>query len=716
MLVAERTRARLRPDVEVAPASVLVAGALAVALVAVVTGLQVTVAALDETVYKFAAVQHAMDFPLGPLHEHTSRGVARLYSFIVSPLFWAFDGDVAVRLARALNGLFFAGTAIPVALMARRVTASRWSATAAGVLAVAVPWLTLATIMFSESLAYLLFACASLAMLRALEAPGWRRDLLVIGLIAALVVTRVQFIVLAPAWVAFVALSERRRAGGWRAALAGGRARFPVTGGLTALVLIGGAGLIAVGLLSGRLRDLAGPYYEIANRDTVPGNFGLGLLWEIEMLALGVGLLPAILAAAWFQRALSRRDGEDAFRFAALVVTVVAVLFAGTLWAQGGFLDWRSEERYFIYAVPFLWIGAVAALERRDVPRRQLVVGGIALSFVLVTVPIAVQATGEQAFLGPVSMSAGHVLPRIEREVGEALGLAGALSGRDLLGLVCLLLVAGAAFAWRRGPRARMLALVPAVALQLFVGAYAFSGVYGKLEGIGGLTPDVAFSDLGWVDRATPGKVHVPLLDNQSEGREGYQRNTVFWNDEVSDLYTLGPLRLASPGFPVFTLPIVAANVQPDLTLTIPLPEQAVTAVDSPLWQVEGEIVRQSPDGGLGVIRPAQPVRATWVAQGLDVDGQVVRDVDLRMARGRRVTMLFQQPTGSGQYAKVGVELAGTRRDLQFGDGQPAERRVTVAACGDDVVSGRIELQNAAQVGGDRFSGARLVWARLEPC
>src|SRR3712207_5677952 len=129
MLVAERTRVRPRLDRETAaPTGMLLAGALAVAVVAVVTGLQVTVAALDETVYKFAAVQHGNEFPLGPFEEHTSRGVARLYSFVVSPLFFVFQGDVAVRLARALNGVLFAATAIPVALLARRVTMSRWSA------------------------------------------------------------------------------------------------------------------------------------------------------------------------------------------------------------------------------------------------------------------------------------------------------------------------------------------------------------------------------------------------------------------------------------------------------------------------------------------------------------------------------------------------------------------------------------------------------------
>jgi hypothetical protein len=717
MLVAERTRARPRLDREVAPAGLLIGGALAVALVAALTGLQVTIAALDESVYKFAAVQHANDFPFGPFNESTSRGAARLYSYVVSPIFALFDGDVAVRLARALNGVFFAATALPVALLARRVTTSPWSGAAAGLLAVAVPWLTLATIMFSESLAYLLFACTVLAMLRALERPSAGRDAVVIALLVALILTRVQFVVLAPAWVIVIAVVERRRTEGWRGLGADARRRFPVTVACVALAVAGALGLLLVGVLTGGLREVAGPYYEIGRRDTVPGNFGLGLLWEVEMLAIGVGLLPAALAAAWFARALGRREEPDAFRFAALALTLVGVLFAGTLWAQGGFLDFRSEERYFIYAVPLLWIGAVAAIERRDLPARWIATAGVALAFVLFTVPISVQNTGEQVFLGPVSLSAAHVLPRLERTLNDAAGLGGLLSGRDIAGLVCLLLVAGGAFAWRRGPRARMLALVPAVALQLFVAAYAFSGVYGKLEGVGGLTPDVAFSDHGWVDRTTPGNPRVPLLDNQSEGREGGQRNTVFWNDEVASLYKLEPLGLAVPGFPVFTLPTTSTGIAPDLNLTVPLPDLAVSAVDSPLWQVEGETVRTSPDGSLALVRPAKPGRASWVAEGIDTDGQVPRAVTMRARRGNRVVVDVATPIRDEQSSVARFRFAGRDETLRFGPGQPEQRTLTFDLCGGDgIASGTIEPSGGAHVGDNRFSGARLLRVRLEPC
>ncbi len=109
-----------------------------------------------------------------------------LYPALLAPILAIFDMPAAFRIAHGMNALLMASTAIPTYLLAMLVTRSRTTALLAAAAAVAVPWLTLATIMFSESLAYLLFACALLAMLRALEEPSWRRDLLVAALIGAL--------------------------------------------------------------------------------------------------------------------------------------------------------------------------------------------------------------------------------------------------------------------------------------------------------------------------------------------------------------------------------------------------------------------------------------------------------------------------------------------------------------------------------------------------
>ena len=174
------------------------------------------------------------------------------------------------------------------------------------------------------------------------------------------------------------------------------------------------------------------------------------------MLALGVGLLPAVLAAAWYARALGRRRGaRRPSGSPPSCSSLLGVLFAATLWAQGGFLDWRSEERYFIYAVPFLWIGARRGDRAARPAEAWLAAAGAGLVFVLLTVPIAGNGIGEQAFLGPVSLSAAHLLPRLEQDLTDVFGLAGAYTPRDLIGLVCILLVGLALVLWRRGPRAR---------------------------------------------------------------------------------------------------------------------------------------------------------------------------------------------------------------------------------------------------------------------
>jgi len=185
--VRSPTRARPRVDLRSRPDAILVLGAAAVAFIAIWTGIKITAVVLDETVYKYAAARYTEGLS-NIVNDDTSRGIARLYSVLIAPAFALFDGDVAVRIARALNGVVFAATAIPVAARGGWAGATRTAAAAAGVLSVAVPWLTLATILFSESLAYLLFACVVLAMLRALERPGIGREALVLGLLGALVV------------------------------------------------------------------------------------------------------------------------------------------------------------------------------------------------------------------------------------------------------------------------------------------------------------------------------------------------------------------------------------------------------------------------------------------------------------------------------------------------------------------------------------------------
>ena len=693
MGAAVRPAPRLR--VAAQPRVATIVGALLVALFAGLTAVEVTAVILDEQVYKFAAAQYAD----AAWDNSTSRGAARLYAFALAPVFAVFDGDVAVRVARALNALLFAATALPVAAIARRAGATPWAAAAAGVLAVAVPWLTLSTIIFSESLAYLLFACLVLAMLRAVEAEGRSlgREAVVLALLGAVVLTRLQFVVVAVAWVAYVVVSE------WRA----GRrpwTRFPLTIACTVLALLAAAA---------RPQTLAGPYYGLRDRDAVPGDFGLALLWEVEMLAVGVGVVPALLWAVWLRGALGRRLGEQARRVALVSTVMLAALAAGTLWAQGGWLDARSEERYFLYAVPFLWVAAAAALSWRELSARSIALAGVGLAVVLFVVPNPVGATGEQLFLGPVSALLAHGLPRIQNWLGDAVGIRDLVTGKDLLGGCALLLTLLAALAWRSGRR--WLALVPAALVQLALVGFAFAGMHGKLPDVGGATFERSFAGLGWVDRATPGGADVSMLDNGSAKRELQQRETIFYNDEVLSFLRVEEAMIPPPAYPAFTLPTNVARVGPDLVLSAPPPHPlAVTTADSPLWQLEAETVATSPDGELRLVRPATPTRALWLAAGLELDGHVGREVEVRAAPGHRYEIDVAAPVPDAD-AKVRVTLG--ERSRVFSSLQRDEDTLRFDLCdATRPVTGRMEQVAAVPLGGDRFSAGQLRAVRVTPC
>ena len=113
-----------------APIVALGIGVALVAALAAIVNVRVSGYVLDETVIKQSAVHYSHHLPDSLFHDLTARATSRLYSLGLMPLFRLFDGDVAVRAARVLNGLLVpASTAIPVYLIARsrrRRAGARW--------------------------------------------------------------------------------------------------------------------------------------------------------------------------------------------------------------------------------------------------------------------------------------------------------------------------------------------------------------------------------------------------------------------------------------------------------------------------------------------------------------------------------------------------------------------------------------------------------------
>ena len=692
------------------PWPLLGGGAALVALVCSVTAAQVSVlASLDETVYKLAGANFADGFPGTLVSDSVSRGAARLYSLVLTPLFVLLDGDQAVRAGRALNGVMWAATAVPVYFLARRAIASPRAAVAAALLSVAVPWATVSLILFSEALSYLLFACTVLAMLRALEAPSARRDALAIGLMLALITARMQFAVVPVAWVAVVVGFELRR--GARRDLRSALRRYPVTFALVGLAALAVLYLVVSGELRGQLNRFGGPYSALQDRTTLPRDAGVAVLVQAGLLALGVGLVAGVVAMAWLGRALRGREGEPALRLAVLGAAVIGLLFASTVWAQGGFLDDHTEERYYIYAVPFLWIAAVAALRSADLTAGRVLWGGVVLAGLLFLVPITVPITGEQMFLGPVSGVVADATPRVDNALRDLLAVDAAITRRDLAGWFALIVAVAAALLWRRR---RGAALVLAAVVQLGLVLYAFAAVHGRMEPIPGVLTGQSFDALAWVDRAVPGGADVVMAENSGTSRDVDVLHSVFWNDAIrSRLAVTDPAY--QPPYPAILLP--RHHGEPDAGGRLPRPPSAklvVTQRDAPHWQLEGREV--AAEGRLALLDTGATGTLTWVAAGLEADRQVVRGIALTARGGYRYAIAFE-PAAAGATGRVRVRLGDVSRLVTAGP-EAGRQVVGVDLCDErGAVTGTFDLVEAATpVGSGRYSAAQVPSVRVERC
>src|SRR5262249_23309018 len=154
-----------------------------------------------ETVVKASAVHYRHGLPGSLFHDLNARATSRLLPLLLMPIFAIWDGDVGLRIARAACALLFCSTSIPIYFLARLVLRTRWFAAGAALLAIAAPWLTLGTTLYTENLAYPLFVWTLLAMVWAARQQSWKGDLLVVGLIALTMTARVQMFALLPGWL-----------------------------------------------------------------------------------------------------------------------------------------------------------------------------------------------------------------------------------------------------------------------------------------------------------------------------------------------------------------------------------------------------------------------------------------------------------------------------------------------------------------------------------
>ncbi len=699
----------------------LVVGSLAAAALAAWVGVHVSSFVLDETLLKQSAVQYTRGLPGSLLHDLNARGTARLYSLVLSPLFGHLEGDVAVRAARGLNALLFVSAALPVYLLARRVLSSRSHAAAAAVLSVAVPWLAISTVLYTENLAYPLYMWTLWAVTGVLRRPAAGRDALAVALIVADTCTRVELAFLGPGYLLLVVARElagaaRPRWSVLTPGLVGRRmlSRYP----LTLLLAIVAAGVVGVIFVQGRLhyeiQFVLGAYSAFQDRHTLPTDVLLAWLVEVVSLGLGVGLLPAVLGGCWYLGALSS-GAERENRLLALVSLVLGASFVGeVIFAQSGFLGTVTEERYFIYLVPPLWVGTFAVLERRvAVSRERLGVAGVGMALLLATVPLSRPLDPDSAFLAPAATVVGHALTRLILLAG----LAG-ISVRDVLAAAMLVASAGLYFGRRRARWRTRVIVGTAAAIQLAIAAYALATIDGQVPSVTGLTGG-PIASLGWIDRHLPtGQRATWVQDEPAPDPRAFtdsQLTSLFWNNRIDEVAIVSAVGAPLVSAPLSTVALDMVSLDPASgRVSGALTRAAVTTPDSPFLQLSGRQLAASPDRRHVLQTLPVPAQATWASFGLTPEGWVSAPTPVHLAifgaptSAETVTLTLGPVPVTGP-TQVALDIAGSTTVTEISPG-PRHPMLSLAVCGSRPVTGVLSARHGLSLtaGGPAVAAALL--------
>jgi hypothetical protein len=489
----------------------------------------------DEIIYMDAAASLAGGDGLSVRGGDYGYGPA--YPILVAPLVWlAGDRETAFVLTQLLNALAFALVAVPVFLLARRVAGSGLSLVAAA-LSIVVPSSVYAAGVLTESVAYLAFAWALLAIVRAVEEPCVTRQFVALGSIGLAATVRTQFLVLVPVLAvtllgATLLLPEAARPP-WR--------RLWPSAAALALGVVVVLALLAGGRSPADLLGSYGVLWESYDLGDLAGWF----VDHLGLLVLYVAVVPAVVAppelSRWWRQARlgSRSHAALVALFGAANVGMIAVVaaFASTPYAVDGLHD-----RSLFYVAP-LWFLAFAGWLDAGMARpvAGLAVGAVGALLLVAQLPYH--------FVHDIlwEMLAFEPWQFVER--GNPAGTP--FSGREaMLGWV-LVGVLAAAFV----PRASRWVLVALVGAMLaFTGSLAWA--HGR-EGARSVeeTALVTAERKDWLDGAVPGGADVLLLRVPSACRDDVvlsaQRVTEFFNDRVGPGASVGrPDRLAPQATP----------------------------------------------------------------------------------------------------------------------------------------------------------------------
>jgi hypothetical protein len=590
------------------------------------------------------------------IREHAAP-VTSLYSYFLAPAWWLGSTSPGYAAAKYLNAAVMTATIFPAYGLAR-LFLPRLASYLAAVATVAIPSLALTGVLMPESLAYFWSALALYAVARAILRPSVLRLACAVAACLLAPAMRSQLQVVIPAALiagaVFVATSASARSL-MRRWTWGDRAG-------AATLFLGGIIALDVLLLHHSSEWYIGTHFW--HRALTYG------LWAFGAFAIGVGVLPVLLALAWAIQGLPEtREDRALLGLVAGTVTSFGVYTAVKASFLSTTLAIRVEERNLIYLSPIAFIAAGRWLLQARFRPVPVVVAGVGVGYLLWTTPYHAY---EHLYSDAFGLS-----------ILQWLNQKWYWTNTDLKRLLFAILVVGAlctvAMRWRQR------AATP-IAVATFVLAVATIG-WNLAGEIAAANASVAPgkgqraalpTPPDWVDAAT-GRARTMFI-GKALANSNWLWSFEFWNQSIQDVWSVDA-SVPPPG------PGVTPNfLHTDGTLDPQLP------VDYALTQPEivmiGKI--EESEGGVNLYTVPHPIRMSSFVSGITADGWM-QDYSRFVRFAARpvsgtITVSISRGAACGEVPDAHFTFRVSRLRID-GDGQPVaakrERvaRATVARC-----------------------------------
>jgi hypothetical protein len=585
----------------------------------------------DELLYSelaksFAATGH---FAVREVPVPGGGGFGLVYPIVVAPA-WALLHKIpaAYAAAKVINSFAMSLGAIPVYFLARRLT-GKALALLASILALALPGMVYTGVIMTENAFYPVFLFWVLAVVLTLERPTVLRQLAAVGLSFVAYLTRNQGVALLPALVTAILLLVLLEASSERPFLASALRKVKAYWATWLTLAIGAVGFLVVELgIKGKTLSTAvlGGYSVVTSSTYSVQDVARWFVYHLGEMAVAVGVLPfaafVLLVVEAVRRTPSSREAR-AFAVAALSATVwlVAEVAAFASTPFGG----QILERNAFYVEPLFLIALVAWASSFPHSRGRTVVAAV-VAATLACLP------SYDAYLGPRAVSNAFGLLPLWRLEERGLIAPGHLHRAVIIGVVA------AALVFILLPR-RLVLLAPAIVLVYL--AWSNSPVVGMTSQA---SRDSRFGGISgprnWVDRVAGKSPRVAALWTNTDG----QNPVTLWLNEFFNR-SIGPVyNLKGPpdGLPEATVAVDASTGEVRLGTGLTLHAPYVLTDRSA--QVAGKVAARDVGRGMTLYRAEEPVRLTFLSQGIypDAWSAGVATYDIFRCRGGSMRVTFQ--------------------------------------------------------------------------